>query len=59
MIKKVNNETLKRETKQWDYYFLKYDPAKKNRKNKTRKKKRKSKKKKRKTKRNLLSLLGI
>lgn len=52
-------ETLKRGTKQWDYYFLKYDPAKKNRKSKTRKKKKKSKKKKNKTKRNLLRLLGI
>ena len=52
-------ETLKRGTKQWDYYFLKYDPAKKHRKNKTRKKKKKTKKKKSKTKRNLLKLLGI
>ena len=52
-------ETLKRGTKQWDYYFLKYDPAKKTRKNKTRKKIRKSKKKKTKTKRNILKLIGL
>jgi hypothetical protein len=52
-------ETLKRGTKEWDYYFLKYDPAKKNKNKKTRKKKKTPKKKKNKTKRNILKLLGI
>ena len=53
-------EKLKRGTKMWDYYFLKYDPAKKYKKNKTKKrKKKKSKKKKNKTKRNFIRLLGI
>ena len=53
-------DKLKRGTKMWDYYFLKYDPAKKYKKNKTKtRKKRKSKRKKNKTKRNFIRLLGI
>ena len=52
-------ETLKRGTKQWDYYFLKYDPSKKYKKKNTRKKKKSKSKKKNKTRKSLLKLIGI
>jgi hypothetical protein len=58
-------ETLKRGTKKWNYYFLKYDPSKKYnplkkyKKKHTRKKKKIKSKKKNKTRRSLLNLIGI